>query len=54
MKLIWYVIELDWKEVSMTLNGNQINLPKSVTIKLAINSKLDVLSKNNPWSFILC
>ena len=25
-------IELDWKEVNMTLNGNKTNLPKSVTI----------------------
>ena len=31
--LIWNVIELDWKEVNVTLNGNNINLPKSVTIK---------------------
>ena len=31
--LIWDVIELDRKEVNMTLNGNNINLPKSVTIK---------------------
>ena len=26
--LIWNMIELDWKEVNMTLNGNKINLPK--------------------------
>ena len=26
--IIWDVIELDWKEVNMTLNGNRINLPK--------------------------
>ena len=24
--LIWDVIELDWKEVNKTLNGNKINL----------------------------
>ena len=28
--IFWYVIELDWKEVNVTLNGNKINLPKSV------------------------
>ena len=31
--IIWDMIELDWKEVNMTLNRNKINLPKSVTIK---------------------
>ena len=30
---IWDIMEIDWKEVNMTLNGNKINLPKSVTIK---------------------
>ena len=30
---IWDIMEIDWKEVNVTLNGNKINLPKSVTIK---------------------
>ena len=30
--LIWDVLELDWKEVSVTLHGNRINLPTSVII----------------------
>ena len=29
---IWDVLEIDWKEVRMTLNENEINLPTSVTI----------------------
>ena len=48
------IIELDWKEVNATLNGNKINLPTSVTISLKINSKLDALSKEKPSFFILC
>ena len=28
------VLEIDWKEVKVTLNGKVINLPKSTTIKL--------------------
>ena len=32
--ILWDVIELDWKEVNMTLNGNKINLPASVIIPL--------------------
>ena len=30
---IWDVIELKWKKVNVTLNGNKIYLPKSFTIK---------------------
>ena len=29
---IWDVLEIDWKDISMTLNRNEINLPSSVTI----------------------
>ena len=29
---IWDVLEIDWKEVRVTLNGNEINLPRSVII----------------------
>ena len=31
---LWDVIELDWKEVIVTSNGNKINLPTSATIRL--------------------
>ena len=30
--LIWDVLELDWKEVNVTLHGNKINLVMSVII----------------------
>ena len=30
--LIWDVLEIDWKEVRVTLNGNEINLPTSFVI----------------------
>ena len=29
---IWDVLEIDWKEVRVTLNGNEVNLPTSVMI----------------------
>ena len=32
--ILWDIIETDWKEVNMTLNGNKINLPTSVIIPL--------------------
>ena len=30
--LIWDVLESDWKDMSVTLHGNKINLPNSVII----------------------
>ena len=30
---IWDILEVDWKEVKVTFNGQAINLPKAVTIK---------------------
>ena len=32
---IWDILEVDWKEVKVVLNGKMINLPKSVTIVVA-------------------
>ena len=34
------VIELDWKEINMTFNGNKINLPASVIIPLRNKFKI--------------
>ena len=31
---IWDTLEIDWKEVTVTFNENEINLPRVVTIKL--------------------
>ena len=38
---IWDVLEIDWSDVSITLNDNEINLPRSVIIpfKRKIQSK---------------
>ena len=49
--IIWDIIELDWKEVSMTLNGNEINLPKSVTIKCRDKFKIRCIVKREPLLF---
>ena len=49
--IIWDVIELDWKEVNMTLNGNRINLPKSVTIKSRDKFKFRHIVKRVPLLF---
>ena len=39
-KLLWVIIEIDWKEVNMTLNENKVHLPKSVTIPLRDKVKI--------------
>ena len=35
--ILWDVIELDWKEVNMTLNWSRINLAASIIIPLIQN-----------------
>ena len=31
-KYIWDMLEIDWKEVTVTFNDNKINLPRAVMI----------------------
>ena len=40
INILWDVIQLDWKEVNMTLNGNKINLPTLVMIPLRDKFKI--------------
>ena len=37
---IWDMLEIDWKEVTVTFNKNKINLPRVITIKT--KSRLDI------------
>ena len=48
---IWDIMEIEWKEDNVTLNGNKINLPKSVTIKFRENFKIRCLVKREPLLF---
>ena len=43
--ILWDVIELDWKDVNVTLNGNKINLPTSVTIRCTDKFKIRCIVK---------
>ena len=45
------VKELDWKEVNVTLNGNKINLPTSVTIRFTDKFKIRCIVKREPLIF---
>ena len=48
---IWDIIEIDWKVVNVTFNGNKINLPKSVTIKFRDKFKIKHMMKRKPLPF---
>ena len=49
----WDMLEIDWKEVTVTLNDNKINLPRVVTIKLKDKIKVRCLMKREPLLFHL-
>ena len=38
--ILWDMIEIDWKEINMTLNGHKINLLSSVIILLRNKFKI--------------
>ena len=50
---IWDMLEIDWKEVTVTFNENKINLPRVVTIKLQDKIKVRCLMKKEPLLFHL-
>ena len=50
-KYIWDTLEIDWKEVNVTFNSNNINLPKFVTIKLRGKFKIICMMKREPLLF---
>ena len=37
---LWDTLEIDWKEVTVTFNGNKIDLPRVVIIKLQDKFKI--------------
>ena len=46
-------MEIDWKEVTVTFNGNKIDLPKVVIIKLQDKIKVRRLMNREPLLFHL-
>ena len=47
------MLEIDWKEVTVTFNDNKANLPKVVMIKLQDKIKIRCLMKKEPLLFHL-
>ena len=48
---IWDTLEINWMEVNVTLNGNKVNLPKLVTIKLKGKFKIRNMMQKEPLLF---
>ena len=45
---IWDVLEIDWKEVKVTLNGKEINLPTSVILPFRDKFRARKLIRKQP------
>ena len=48
---IWDVLELDWSNVSITLNNNEIDLPSSVVIPFKERYRARRLIRKHPLLF---
>ena len=48
---IWDMLEIYWKEVTVTFNVNKINLPRVFIIKLQDKIKIRCLMKKEPLLF---
>ena len=50
---LWDTLEIDWKGVTVTFNGNKIDLPNVVVIKLQDKIKVRILMNREPLLFHL-
>ena len=48
---IWDILEIDWRDIGLTLNGNEINLPNSVIIPLREKIRARKLLGKQPLFF---
>ena len=51
---IWDVLEIDWSDISITLNDNEIDLPSSVIIPFKERYRARRLLRKHPYYFMLC
>ena len=47
-RLLWDVVQIDWNEVLMILNGDMIHLPTSVIIPLRDKFRLRCIMRKRP------
>ena len=50
---IWDVLEIDWSDVSITLNDNEINLPRLVIIPFTERYRARRLLRKHPSLFYI-
>ena len=50
---IWDVLEIDWSDISITLNDNKINLPRSVIIPFKERYRARKLLRKHPLLFYI-
>ena len=50
---IWDVLEIDWSDISITLNDNEINLPRSVIIPFKEGYRARKLLRKHPLLFYI-
>ena len=50
---IWDILEIDWSEVSITLNDNEINLPRTVIIPFKEKYRARKLLRKHPLLFYI-
>ena len=50
---IWDVLEIDWSDVSITLNDNEINLPRSMVIPFREKYRARKLLRKHPFLFYI-
>ena len=50
---LWDILEIDWKEVTVTFNSDKIDLPRAIIIKLQDRIKVRPLMNREPLLFQL-
>ena len=50
---IWDVLEIDWSDISITLNDNEINLPRLVMIPFSKRYRARRLLRKHPLLFYI-
>ena len=51
---IWDVLQIDWSDISITLNDNEIDLPSSVIIPFKKDTEQESFLENIHCCFMLC
>ena len=53
-RLLWDIVQIDWKEVHITLDINMVHLPTSVIIPMRDKFRPRCIIRKGPYYCILC